>query len=94
MKREAFYVGASRGKERLIVITGDKEFLAESISRSGARQSASELARSMAEQRTRDENEQAGTEQWQSLAHRYPRDERVSKIATRERTAALERSPG
>jgi len=45
MKRELFYVAASRGRESVTVITSDKELLAESIGRSGERQSASELAR-------------------------------------------------
>jgi conjugative relaxase-like TrwC/TraI family protein len=45
MKRELFYVAASRGRESLAIVTSDAEQLRESIARSGARQSASELAR-------------------------------------------------
>jgi conjugative relaxase-like TrwC/TraI family protein len=45
MRRELFYVAASRGRENLMVITSDKESLRESIARSNARQSASELSR-------------------------------------------------
>jgi ATP-dependent exoDNAse (exonuclease V) alpha subunit len=45
MSRELFYVAASRGRECVLVITGDKELLHRSVARSTARQSASELAR-------------------------------------------------
>lgn len=45
MKKELFYVAASRGRESVTIVTSDQELLAESIGRSGARQSASELAR-------------------------------------------------
>jgi ATP-dependent exoDNAse (exonuclease V) alpha subunit len=43
MRRQAFYVAASRGREGLTVITTDKERLSESIGRSDHRQSAHEL---------------------------------------------------
>jgi hypothetical protein len=45
MSRELFYVAASRGREHLTVITSDKARLEESMGRSGARLSASELVR-------------------------------------------------
>src|SRR5436309_13114486 len=45
MRKELFYVAATRGKERVTVITSDKELLRESVARSNTRQSASELAR-------------------------------------------------
>jgi hypothetical protein len=45
MKKEVFYVAASRGRESVTVVTSDPELLRESVARSGARQSASELAR-------------------------------------------------
>jgi ATP-dependent exoDNAse (exonuclease V) alpha subunit len=45
MNRELFYVAASRGREHLTVITSDKAQLEESMGRSGARLSASELVR-------------------------------------------------
>jgi hypothetical protein len=45
MKRELFYVAASRGRESLTILTSDRDELRESIARTGARQSASELAR-------------------------------------------------
>ena len=47
MSRELFYVAASRGREQLTVITSDKARLEESVGRSGARLSASELVRTM-----------------------------------------------
>lgn len=47
MKKELFYVSATRGRERVRVITSDKELLRDSIGRSTARQSASELQRSV-----------------------------------------------
>jgi hypothetical protein len=47
MSRELFYVAASRGRERLTVITSDKVRLEESVGRSGARLTASELVRMM-----------------------------------------------
>ena len=45
MQKELFYVAASRGRRSVQVITSDKELLRESVGRSTARQSASELAR-------------------------------------------------
>jgi hypothetical protein len=45
MSRELFYTAASRGREHLTVITSDKARLEESVGRSGARMSASELVR-------------------------------------------------
>ena len=45
MRRELFYVAASRGRESIAVITSGKERLRETITRSDLRQSASELER-------------------------------------------------
>jgi conjugative relaxase-like TrwC/TraI family protein len=45
MRKELFYVAATRGRQSVQVITSDKELLRESVARSAARQSASELAR-------------------------------------------------
>jgi hypothetical protein len=45
MKKELFYVAASRGRESVAVVTSDKELLRDSVARSGERQSASELVR-------------------------------------------------
>ena len=51
MKRELFYVAASRGRESVTVVTSDKGLLQESVGRSGERQSASELVRKASGQR-------------------------------------------
>jgi len=45
MKKELFYVAASRGREVVRVISSDKELLRDSVGQSNARQSASELER-------------------------------------------------
>ena len=45
MRKELFYVAASRGRESITIVTGNKELLRESVARSSARQSASDLAR-------------------------------------------------
>ncbi|MGA2576493.1 MAG: AAA family ATPase [Bryobacteraceae bacterium] len=45
MQKELFYVAASRGRERVDVITSDKERLRDTVAQSTARRSASELAR-------------------------------------------------
>ena len=45
MRKELFYVAASRGREGITVITSDKEALRESVGCSTARKSATELAR-------------------------------------------------
>ena len=44
MRKELFYVAASRGRKSVQVITSDKDVLRESVAWSTARQSASELA--------------------------------------------------
>jgi hypothetical protein len=45
MRKELFYVAASRGRESITVVTSDKDMLRESVAHSVARQSASELSR-------------------------------------------------
>ena len=45
MRRELFYVAASRGRESITVVTSNRELLRESVAHSVARQSASELSR-------------------------------------------------
>jgi len=45
MQKELFYVAASRGRQSLVVITSDKDRLKETVARSMARKSASELVR-------------------------------------------------
>lgn len=48
MKQELFYVGASRGRSEIAIVTSDREQLRESIGISSARPSATELAREQA----------------------------------------------
>jgi ATP-dependent exoDNAse (exonuclease V) alpha subunit len=45
MRKELFYVAASRGRDRITVVTSDRDLLRESVAHSVARQSASELSR-------------------------------------------------
>jgi len=45
MKKELFYVAASRGRSEIAVVTSDRELLRESVGMSTARQSAMELVR-------------------------------------------------
>jgi hypothetical protein len=47
MRKELFYVAASRGRERALVVTSNKEQLLQSVGRSAARQSATELERKL-----------------------------------------------
>jgi hypothetical protein len=47
MRKELFYVAASRGRRSVMVLTSDKEGLRQSVGRSGSRKSASELAGGM-----------------------------------------------
>jgi conjugative relaxase-like TrwC/TraI family protein len=49
MRKELFYVAASRGRESITVVTSDKDLLGESVARSNARQFASELSRKLQE---------------------------------------------
>jgi ABC-type uncharacterized transport system ATPase subunit len=53
MKKELFYVAATRGREKVTVVTSDKELLRESVGWSAERQSASELVRKMNEEKAR-----------------------------------------
>jgi ATP-dependent exoDNAse (exonuclease V) alpha subunit len=45
MRKELFYVAASRGRDSITVVTSDRDLLRESIAHSVARRSASELSR-------------------------------------------------
>jgi UvrD-like helicase C-terminal domain len=45
MRKELFYVAASRGRENIMVITSDKERLTQTVAQTAARRSASELVR-------------------------------------------------
>jgi len=49
MKQELFYVGASRGRQEIVVVTSDREQLREMLGVSTARPSATELAREQAQ---------------------------------------------
>jgi hypothetical protein len=44
MKQELFYVGASRGRQKIVVVTSDREQLRDLLGISTARPSATELA--------------------------------------------------
>jgi len=48
MKQELFYVGASRGRQEIVVVTSDREQLRDLLGISTARPSATELAREQA----------------------------------------------
>jgi ATP-dependent exoDNAse (exonuclease V) alpha subunit len=48
MKQELFYVGASRGRQEIVVVTSDREQLCNMLGISTARPSATELAREQA----------------------------------------------
>jgi ATP-dependent exoDNAse (exonuclease V) alpha subunit len=45
MRKKLFYVAASRGRKNIAIVTSNREELRESVGRSAARQSATELAR-------------------------------------------------
>ena len=77
MKKELFYVAATRGRERVTVVTSDKELLRESVGRSGERQSASELVRkSMEKSRWPGQGSQRGMSQAREMARQAVRRER------------------
>jgi ATP-dependent exoDNAse (exonuclease V) alpha subunit len=48
MRQELFYVGASRGRNEIAIVTSDRDQLRESLGISSARPSAIELAREQA----------------------------------------------
>jgi UvrD-like helicase C-terminal domain len=68
MKKELFYVAASRGRESVTGVTSDRESLRQSVSRSGARQSASELARKVQRHRPFQRGEMRGLSAARRLA--------------------------
>jgi len=49
MKQELFYVGASRGRQEIVVVTSDREQLRNLLGISTARPSVTELAREQAQ---------------------------------------------
>ena len=78
MRRQAFYVAASRGRHALTVVTTDKKRLSESVARSDYRQSAQELVqhRGAARERFSERDAQLGS-------RTEPRDSRaISPVKT------------
>ena len=64
MKQELFYVGSSRGRSEIAIVTSDREQLRESLGISSARPSATELAREQAHSRQPEQGiQQAPTQQ-------------------------------
>ena len=94
MKKELFYVAATRGRERVTVVTSDKELLRESVGRSGERQSASELVRkiSMEKSRRPGQGTQRGKSQAREMAWQAVRREReeVTKDPVRQQEVRRE----
>ena len=94
MKKELFYVAATRGRERVTVVTSDKELLRESVGRSGERQSASELVRkiSMEKPRRLGQGTQRGMSQARDMAWQAVRREReeVTKDQARQQEGGRE----
>jgi len=78
MKKELFYVAATRGRERVTVVTSDKELLRESVGRSGERQSASELVRKISVEKSRRSGQgpQRGMSQAREMARQAAHRER------------------
>jgi conjugative relaxase-like TrwC/TraI family protein len=71
MQKELFYVAASRGRRSVVVITSDRDGLRESVARSAARKSASELARGA--QACRHRGDRRGLAAARDLARRVAR---------------------
>ncbi len=61
MRKELFYVAASRGRRSVVVVTSDREALRQSVAQSSARKSASELAGRMTRCCARGERRGLGT---------------------------------
>lgn len=72
MKQELFYVGASRGRSEIAIVTSDREQLRESLGISSARPSATELAREQAHAPLREYGiQQAAIRQFEPPAVRH-----------------------
>jgi conjugative relaxase-like TrwC/TraI family protein len=72
MKQELFYVGASRGRSEIAIVTSDREQLRESLGISSARPSATELAREQAHLlQSEHKLQQAPTQQIEPLGPRH-----------------------
>jgi hypothetical protein len=93
MKKELFYVAASRGRSEIAVVTSDREQLRESVGVSMMRQSAIELARKQPSAQTLESrhdvdlvpgvNRQAGQqigEQHSSLQTHTPEPEKTPHV--------------
>jgi conjugative relaxase-like TrwC/TraI family protein len=103
MSRELFYVAASRGREHLTVITSDKARLEESVGRSGARLSASELVRMMREalgdgltqdaSRGYDRGIRAVVE-WARQSVKYEQDSNGHALPARVQQQTIQHAPG
>jgi conjugative relaxase-like TrwC/TraI family protein len=90
MKRELFYVSASRGREAIRVVTSDRERLRDSVARSGARQSASELARHAEQVRQqrpgKQQGEHRGREAAREQSHQASRTESFEAARGQQRS--------
>jgi len=91
MKKELFYVAATRGREKVTVVTSDKELLRESVGRSGERQSASELVRRMNMEKVRGSSLRGGIQRGIATARemarqavRQERGERLKDLVWRQ----------
>jgi predicted RNA-binding protein with PIN domain len=74
MKQELFYVGASRGRQEIVVVTSDREQLRNLLGISTARPSATELAR-----------EQAPVHPEPMLSHEHPSLQTVEPALLRKK---------
>lgn len=72
MKQELFYVGVSRGRSEIAIVTSDREQLRESLGTSSARPSATELAREQTHSHQPEHRfRQTPTQQIESLRQRH-----------------------
>lgn len=74
MKQELFYVGASRGRSEIAIVTSDREQLRESLGISSARPSATELVKELAHKHGLPEHSPTSTPV-QSMERTIPQDE-------------------
>jgi predicted RNA-binding protein with PIN domain len=94
MRKELFYVAASRGRQSVRVVTSDKEALREMVGRSTARKSASELARKTDVGIERGEHR--GITVAAAMARRFHhnvREPRVTQMRLEHRTQEVMREP-
>jgi conjugative relaxase-like TrwC/TraI family protein len=94
MRKELFYVAASRGRQSVRVVTSDKEALREMVGRSTARKSASELARKIGLGIERGEHR--GITVAAAMARRFHhnvREPRVTRMRLEHRAQEVIREP-